>query len=421
MTTIVVSSAPPEDCNKYPQKPVEMLKAFPVILFIALCVLLFSTNAHSQVQSEAQSQSRHALVIGNSEYGSGFSLVNPRNDTTAIAAKLSAIGYKVHKGGALYDLKIDEFNNEIDSFLDSLEDGASTLIYYAGHGSASTGSNFLIPILPAGVRLKTESDIRNRSISLESIMERIQIHNPSGVNVLFLDACRDAPVDTFSRSINLTGLTNLDTRRQPQGSFIGFSTEYGEVAVDGDGTGFSPFASAVLNNLDTRAAAPIELFYKSVSKDVYQSTSGQQFPIQEPKIRGDYCLVPCESNATTDTIQEFGYLTVNTKPLNAEVCYLVEDEWKNWNCGQQMVLPIGKPVEVRVTAKNHKTYTTTTTLRRQRQQLAVNLEQKSRNGFKIAGAIAALVVTGILLSDKDDSGSGQQQGGYQIILTPPSQ
>lgn len=416
MTTTAVSSTSPEYCHT--QTSVNSPVVFQVLFFIALCGLFFAAGAHAQ--STEQAQNRHALVIGNSEYGSGFSLVNPRNDTTAIAAKLSAIGYKVHKGGALFDLQIDEFNNEIDSFLNSLEDGASTLIYYAGHGSASAGSNFLIPILPAGVRLKTESDIRNRSISLESILERIQIHNPSGVNVLFLDACRDAPVENFSRSINLTGLTNLNTRRQPQGSFIGFSTEYGEVAVDGDGTGYSPFASAVLSNLDTRAAAPIELFYKSVSKDVYQSTSGQQFPIQEPKIRGDYCLVPCESNGLADSVEEFGYLTVATKPLDAEVCYLVEGEWKNWNCGQQMVLPIGKPVNVRVTAKGHKTYTTTTSVTSARQRLAVNLEQKSRNGFKIAGAVAALVVTGILLSNKDDSGSGQQQG-YQITLTPPSQ
>ena len=397
------------------------LRSVGYIALLAFCFFCFP--------AKTKAESRHALVIGNSNYGSGFSLDNPRNDSTAIADKLSSIGYTVHKGGALHDLEIDEFNDEIDSFLSSLEDGSSTLIYYAGHGSASTGSNFLIPILPDGVRLRSESDIRNRSISLESILERISQHNPSGVNVLLIDACRDAPVDNFSRSINLTGLTSLDNRRQPQGSFIGFSTEYGKVALDGDGSGFSPFAAALLNNLDTHAAAPIELFYKSVSRDVYQATSGQQFPIQEPKIRGDYCLIPCDTSVATtgakstatnnNSIQEFGYLNVVAKPLDAKVCYRVEREWDDWICGQQMALPIGTPVSVKVSAKSHKTYSTTTTVTSAQQQMMVNLTPKSNRGYVIAGAVAAAVVTGILLSGSSDSGGSSQEEGYSITLSPP--
>jgi len=393
---------------------------FGCFIFIALCFFCFS--------AKAETENRHALIIGNSNYGSGFSLVNPRNDSTAIADKLTSIGYNVHKGGALHDLEIDELNNEIDAFLGSVKDGSSTLIYYAGHGAASTGSNFLIPILPDGVRLRSESDIRNRSVSLESILERTRQHNPSGVNVLLIDACRDAPVDNFSRSINLTGLTSLDNRRQPQGSFIGFSTEYGKVALDGDGSGYSPFAAALLNNLDTRAAAPIELFYKGVSRDVYRATSGQQFPIQEPKIRGDYCLIPCDTSVATagvesnNSLQEFGYLNVVTKPLGAKVCYLVEGEWDDWVCGQRMALPIGKPVSVKVSANSHKTYSTTTTIANTQQQLMVDLKPKSNRGYVIAGAVAAAVVTGILISSgggSDSSGSSSQDEGYSLTLSPP--
>jgi len=392
-------------------------------IFLTFYLLVFSAFV--------KAEGRHALVIGNSEYGSGFSLINPLNDSNAIAAKLSSIGYEVHTGRALHDLQIDEFNDEIDSFLRNLEDGASTLIYYAGHGSASAGSNFLIPILPEGVRLRTESDIRNRSISLESIFERIQQHNPSGVNVMLFDACRDAPVDLGTRSINLTGLTSLDARFQPQGSFIGFSTEYGKVAVDGIDSNFSPFAEAILNNLDTRADAPIELFYKSVSNEVYQATSGQQFPIQEPKIRGDFCLVDCESLTTAGTgvgagaqspVQEFGTLSVLAKPLDAEVCYQVENEWEFWNCGQQMTLPLGKRINIQVSADNHKTHNTSTTLKTAQQQLAISLKPVASRGYKIAGAIAAVVVTGLLLSGKSGSSSGSNSDtadGYSITLTRP--
>jgi len=145
-------------------------------------------------------------------------------------------------------------------------------------------------------------------------------------------------------------------------------------------------------------------------------------PLQ-PKIRGDYCLTPCKPDATSSvTSQEFGYLTVITEPENAEVCYLVEGEWENWNCGQQMALPIGKLVDIKVTAKNHNVYTTTTTLEAPEQQLAVNLTRKDRRGYKIAGAIAAIVVSGILVSNRNKNNSEPgSEDGYQITLTLPSQ
>lgn len=253
-------------------------------LIIGFVLLASSLSAHA---------ARHALVIGNSDYGSGYDLATPVNDSTAVAEKLASIGYQVHGGGARVDLNLEAFNSEIDSFLASVEDGATTLIYYAGHGAVSDGSNYLIPILPEGVRLRSESDIRNRSVLLQGIVERVERKNPTGVNVFFFDACRDAPVENFSRTINLTGLTDIDSVSQPRGSFIGFSTEYGKIALDGDPSGNSPFATALLDSLNTHATAPIELFFKAITEQVYDNTQGQQFPIQESKLRGEHCISDC--------------------------------------------------------------------------------------------------------------------------------
>ncbi len=326
--------------------------------FLALFMLMLCF-----VSGQANAQVRQALVVGNSNYGSGFDLINPRNDAKAIAEKLSSIGYQVHTGGALYDLSLEQFNDEIDGFLETIDDGASVLVYYAGHGAASDGSNYLIPILPRGVKLRSGSDIRDRSVSIEGILERVENSNPKGVNVFFIDACRDTPVSN-TRSINLTGLTALDSRYQPRGSFIGFSTEYGKVAEDGVNSDFSPFAEAVLNNLDKKASAPIELFYKGVSEEVYLATGGKQYPIQEPKIRGDYCLVKCD---VLDLIDKQVPSSVDVSSTNAEV----------------------------VSAK-------------ELQGLSISV--------KVAGALAAILITGLLVSS-GGSGSG---GGYQLTLTPPS-
>ncbi len=379
------------------------------VFLSAMCLLALS--------SVSQAESRQALVIGNSLYSPEYRLATPLNDSTAIATKLSSMGYEIHGGGALLDLELDEFNDAIDSFVRSIEDGASTLIYYAGHGAASRGTNYLIPILPAGVRLRSDSDIRDRSISLQGVLERVEGRNPNGVNVFFFDACRDAPVDSSTRSINLTGLTNLDTSIQPRGSFVGFSTEYGKLALDGDDpTGNSPFAKAVLNRLDNAASAPIELFYKGVTEEVYEDTSGQQFPIQESKLRGSHCIVECQSITSGASSQKFGTLVVDAKPLDAEVCFRIED-WTSWNCGQQSVLPLNTPVMVRVSARNHKTFTQTTRLQQERQQLAVRLEKNKSHTWKIVGGVAAAVAVGLLLSS--DSNDGDEPDSFSLILVPP--
>ena len=375
------------------------------ILAVILFFFLFT--------APAQAEFRHALVIGNSDYGSGHGLVNPKNDSRDIAAKLKSMGYAVHTGAALLDLGIDEFNDEIDGFLDSVENGSSTLIYYAGHGAASSGVNFLIPILPVGVKLRSESDIRNRSISLQSILEKVEQRNPDGVNVMFFDACRDAPVENFSRSINLTGLASMDTQRQPRGSFIGFSTEYGRLALDDNDSGNSPFAAAILKGLDTNATAPIELFYKSVTEDVYDRTDGKQFPIQESKLRGDYCIIECGEIGSRNNAK-YGLLNVVTDPVDAEVCLFAEG-WETWNCDSNVPLPINVPIQVKVTAKKHSPYITTTILRDTKESLTANLEPKNNNTMKIVGAVVGVIVIGALLSGGSSSGSSSNGDGTTLI------
>lgn len=372
------------------------------------------------VSSTSYAAARHALVIGNSDYGLRYALETPESDSRAMATKLGAIGYEVHGGGALLDLSLDAFNDEFEAFLASVDDGDSTFIYYAGHGAASNGTNYLIPILPSGVRLRSDADIVNRTISLQGVLERVEDANSSGVNVFFFDACRDAPVENRTRSVNLSGLASLDAGRQPRGSFVGFSTEYGTLALDGDDpTGNSPFAMAVLDTLDSSADKPIELFYKEVTERVYDKTSGQQFPIQESKLRGEYCIVDCSflgATAYNSASQEFGTLAVSTTPLASEVCYTV-DGWETWNCGDKLTLPLNKPVKIRVTAEGHVTYFENMLMTSSKQTLQVQLQKKNSNNVaKILGGVAAILAVGALLSN--DSGSSSDNATTITLVRP---
>jgi len=193
------------------------------------------------------------------------------------------------------------------------------------------------------------------------------------------------------------------------------------VALDGWGTENSPFASAFLNSLEKSASSPIELFYKEVTEQVYDSTSGQQFPIQESKLRGEHCITDCGQRSTTGVTQEFGFLSARTTPEDAEVCYLL-DGWDTWSCGHRVALPLNQPIEVRVRAKNHKTYTTTTQLEKTTEQIAIELEPGGNRTLKIVGGVAAVLVVGALLSSRSDSGSsdsGESEGEFSLTVVRP--
>lgn len=373
----------------------------------------------------AEAQNRHALVIGNSDYGSRFNLINPRNDSIAIAEKLQTLGYKVHGGKASENLQLEQLNQEIDNFLASVTPGSSTLIYYAGHGAASGGSNYLIPILPEGVTLRSEADIRNRSISLDGILERVERRNPTGVNLFFFDACRDAPVESFSRSLNMSGLERLDRSRQPRGSLVGFSTDYGDIALDSqDDQDHSPFAAAFLDSLDTSAAIPVELFYKMVVGDVWEATNGQQLPIVESKLIGEHCIIECSSFVDVPVVQEFGTLDVITSPANAQVCYQLS-QWDEFTCGNSIRMPLNRDVTLTVSADGYETVRQIARVTAPEQQVSIRLllannGKSNSTKWKIIGGMAAILAAGYLLSN----GSGSDDGNSEItnvILVPPGQ
>lgn len=75
---------------------------------------------------------------------------------------------------------------------------------------------------------------------------------------------------------------------------------------------------------------------------------------------------------------------------------------------------------VRVTAKNHKTYTSTTTLTQSRQMLSVRLDQNNSSTWKIVGGVAAAVIIGGLLFSGSDSGGGNNNTEtFNVTLVRP--
>ena len=62
----------------------------------------------------------------------------------------------------------------------------------------------------------------------------------------------------------------------PNGSFVAYSTEPGNTAVDGAGSN-SPFAAALAQQMQV-PNRPIEITFREVRRQVVQQTEGEQVP-----------------------------------------------------------------------------------------------------------------------------------------------
>jgi len=240
-----------------------------------------------------QSMERHALIIGNSEYQK-HELENPRNDAIDMAAQLSAMGYKIHSGGPLLDLDRISMERSIDRFASALPQNASAVFYYAGHGMATNDDNYLLPIKH---NLESQAQLRDRTVGLRGIVDLMASYNPDGVNIFLLDACRNNPLTSSFRGIEL-GLQKLN--KVPRGVFIGYAAESGKIAADGVGGENGTYTGQLLESMAENPNISIEALHEQVANKVYIKTDGAQFPVSEDRVFGSWCFGTC----TNDTIIE---------------------------------------------------------------------------------------------------------------------
>ena len=157
-----------------------------LVHFIFCCIFLIPTLPG--IVTAAQ-EMRTALVIGNSAYSSG-PLKNPVNDATDMAAMLKNLGFSVT---LKKEATLQEMDEAIEAFGNSLKRGGVGLFYYAGHGVQVNGTNYLLPI---GAKINKETDVKYQAVDANKILDEMANAN-NGLNIIILDACRDNP---FTRS-----------------------------------------------------------------------------------------------------------------------------------------------------------------------------------------------------------------------------
>jgi uncharacterized caspase-like protein len=148
------------------------------------------------------------------------------------------------------------------------------MLYYSGHGMQVDGANYMIP---ASAILEIKADIDEQCMNMDYVLRSME-ENGNQLNIIVLDACRNNPFRSFSRSAE-KGLSMVNA---PKGSYIVYATKPGAVASDGTGRN-GLFTSKLLKFINTPDLSLEEVF-KNVATEVATDSNDQQ----RPWISSDY-------------------------------------------------------------------------------------------------------------------------------------
>ena len=244
-------------------------------------------------------QQKYALIIGVKSYQYVAPLQNSLNDAHDMAATLKKKGFTVVE---LYDPATKRIMQDgiLQYFkLLQAQPDAAGLVFYSGHGMQVKGVNYLIP---AQANPQIEADLDDQCVNMDYVMRAIE-QAGNGLNIFVLDACRNNPFRSFSRS-GEKGLSMVDT---PKGSYIVYATKPGSVASDGTGRN-GLFTSKLLRYINSEGLN-IEQVFKQTARDVATASNDLQRPWIASDYTGDFFFTPGEGNDT-----QLGYTQPNVQP-----------------------------------------------------------------------------------------------------------
>jgi hypothetical protein len=242
-----------------------------------LVLVLLGALAHAEAAGR-----RVELVIGNSAYVSVPELDNPSNDAKAVAQQLRDLGFEVT---LLLDLDKASFEARVRDFAGSLNGADAAVFFYAGHGLQVDGRNYMVPV---DADVANEADLPFQLVSLDIALQRLATERIT--NIVILDACRNNPLSeklakALGERANAIG-KGLATITTGSGTLISFSTQPGNVALDGEGPD-SPFTEALVKHIATPNVTSLSML-QDVRSDVVERTKEQQVPWDNSSLLHDF-------------------------------------------------------------------------------------------------------------------------------------
>ena len=252
-----------------------------LILALSVIGILASSNV-------AKADRRVAFVVGNGAYKNVQPLPNPPIDAKSMAGLLRNVGFEVVEGT---NLTRDKMTERLLEFGKKAQGAEVAVFFYAGHGIAINGTNYLLPV---DADIKSEMDVRlGSAINIDVTLD--QTMSDAKVKLVFLDACRDNPFAARLRSLKTTRGVNVQTglaeMKSGEGTLIAFATGPGQTALDGEAGINSPFTRALMANI-AKPGVEIQEAMTKVRAQVNEETNKGQLPWGHTNLIGSVYLNP---------------------------------------------------------------------------------------------------------------------------------
>jgi hypothetical protein len=251
---------------------------YPTLIFSLLCMMLSAGAANAE--------RRVAFVVGNGAYKNVAQLPNPPVDAKAMAGVLRNVGFEVVEGT---NLTRDKMTEKLLDFGKKAQGADVAVFFYAGHGIAISGTNYLLPI---DADIKSEMDVKlGAAINIDLTLD--QTMSDAKVKLVFLDACRDNPfaakIKSNSATRSVSVQTGLAEMKSGEGTLIAFATGPGQTALDGQEGTNSPFTRALIANIAT-PGVEIQQAMTKVRAQVNEETNKGQLPWGHTNLIGSVYL-----------------------------------------------------------------------------------------------------------------------------------
>jgi Caspase domain len=253
---------------------------------VALVLLMLPLLA-----DRANAQDRIALVIGNDRYPDFLAdrqLAKAVNDARAVGDALEKLGFVVIRGE---NLDRHEMADRISEFAGKINPGDMAFFFYAGHGVAISGSNYLLPSDVRRLLPGEQANVRDMAIGETDVVAAIQ-ERQAGAVVIMLDACHENPLMRSGLDRGVGQAIGLTRGAEMPGALAIYSAGSAHAALDRLGPDDPSPTSLFVRELAPRLArsdADLVETIIGVRESVAEraATAGvEQFPAYYDQIRG---------------------------------------------------------------------------------------------------------------------------------------
>jgi uncharacterized protein len=218
----------------------------------------------------AQAENRVALIIGNGTYQNAPPLPTTLNDAGDIAQSFERLGFATTK---LFNASYEDFRRAIRRFNELTQNADIAVVYFGGHGLAVGGDNWLLPV---DAELRTDLDVAEEAIALNSLMQ--SVGRAAVLGMVILDASRSNPfVARMQRTAQSRSVDRGLARVEPaQNVLVAYASKDGTTNEDRGGPN-SAYAAALLRHLES-PGLDVNLMFRKVRDDVLSHTNRRQQP-----------------------------------------------------------------------------------------------------------------------------------------------